>query len=95
LAKTIERQSIYYFCFSGTMHKFLSLLLASACIALSFGTSAQTVAPVQPTAQPLVQLAPRVANTDKVVAPDQAKAGKKSKKKKLKKKKARQAKAQQ
>jgi len=42
-----------------------------------------------------MQLAPRVANSDKVVAPDQAKAGKKSKKKKLKKKKARQAKAQQ
>jgi hypothetical protein len=42
-----------------------------------------------------VQSAPTVATTDKVVAPDQAKAGKKSKKKKLKKKKARQAKAQQ
>ena len=77
------------------MHKFLSLLLASACIALSFGTSAQTVAPFHPTAQPLVQSAPRVATTDKVATPDQAKAGKKSKKKKLKKKKARQAKAQQ
>jgi len=77
------------------MHKLLSLLLASACIALSFGASAQTVAPAQPTAQPAVQPAPSVANTDKAVAPDQAKAGKKSKKKKLKKKKARQAKAQQ
>jgi hypothetical protein len=77
------------------MHKLLSLLLATACIALSFGTSAQTVAPAQPTAQPGVRPAPSVANTDKPVVPDQAKAGKKSKKKKLKKKKARQAKAQQ
>ena len=77
------------------MHNLLLLLLASAFIALSFGTSAQTVAPVPPTAQPAAQPAPSVANTDKVAAPDQAKAGKKSKKKKLKKKKARQAKVQQ
>lgn len=65
------------------MYKLLSLLLASACIALSFGASAQTVAPAQPTAQPAVQPAPSVANTDKAVAPDQAKAGKKSKKEKV------------
>jgi hypothetical protein len=76
------------------MHKLLLLLLASAFIALSFGTSAQTLVPAQPTAQPAVQPAPSVANTDKAVAPDQAKAGRKSKKKKLKKKKARNAKAQ-
>ena len=73
------------------MHKLLSLLLATACFALSVSTSAQTAAPAQPTTQP----AAAATNTDKAVAPEQGKASKKGKKKKLKKKKARHAKAQQ
>jgi len=77
------------------MHKLLSLLLASTCITLSLGASAQSATPTQLSPQPVAQPAPSVANTDKAVAPEQVKASKKSKKKKLKKKKARNAKAQQ
>jgi hypothetical protein len=76
------------------MHQLLSRLLASACIAMAFGASAQTATPIQPTVQPAVQPTPSVANTDKAPSAEPGKPSKKAKKKKLKKKKARHAKAQ-